>query len=164
VTDRFSKIGSTPELVEVDLERVLQRTVEYFHKRLPSLNPKSSIAFTTGGVAHVRGNEELLEWVFENLVKNAIDALGEAGGQIEIRASDDPAKRFVDVTVHDTGRGIPGALKDDVFRPGFTTKRRGWGLGLALARRIVEEYHGGSIKLVESRPGKTTFLVRVPAA
>jgi hypothetical protein len=71
----------------------------------------------------------------------------------------------VEVTVRDTGRGIPGALRDQVFRPGFTTKRRGWGLGLALARRIVEEYHGGAIRLAESRPGKgTTFVVRLPAA
>ncbi|HXV12847.1 MAG TPA: HAMP domain-containing sensor histidine kinase [Candidatus Krumholzibacteria bacterium] len=164
VTDRFSKIGSTPDLVEVDLKRVLENTSAYFQKRLPSLKSKSAISLHVGDIARVRANEELLEWVFENLIKNAIDALGEAGGQIEIRASDDASKKFVDVTVHDTGRGIPGALRDDVFRPGFTTKRRGWGLGLALTRRIVEEYHGGSIKLVESRPGKTTFLVRLPAA
>ncbi len=162
VTDRFSKIGSTPDLVAVDLKRVLENTVAYFQKRLPSLKSKSTITLVTGDVAGVRGNEELLEWVFENLIKNAVDALGEAGGSIELRASNNAG--FVDVTVHDTGRGIPGALKDDVFRPGFTTKRRGWGLGLALARRIVEEYHGGSIKLVDSRPGKTTFLVRLPAA
>ncbi len=164
VTDRFSKIGSTPTLVAVDLKGVLERTVAYFHKRLPSLKAKSAISLSAGDLTPVRGNEELLEWVFENLVKNAIDALGEGGGQIEIRAASDATKKFVDVTVHDTGRGIPGALRDDVFRPGFTTKRRGWGLGLALSRRIVEEYHDGSIRLVESRPGKTTFLVRLPAA
>ncbi len=164
VTERFSKIGSTPDLVPVDLKPALERTVEYFHKRLPSLKSRSAISLDYRATATIRGNEGLLEWVFENLIKNAIDALGEAGGQIEIRASDDASKRFVDVTVHDTGRGIPGALRDDVFRPGFTTKRRGWGLGLALARRIVEEYHGGSIRLVDSKPGKTTFLVRLPAA
>jgi signal transduction histidine kinase len=113
----------------------------------------------------VRGNEELLEWVFENLVKNAIDALGEAGGRIEIAARHATSENIVEVTVRDTGRGIPGALRDLVFRPGFTTKRRGWGLGLALARRIVEEYHGGEIRLVESKAGKgTTFMVRIPAA
>ena len=146
------------------MKRVLENTVAYFQKRLPSLKSKSSIALAVGDIARVRGNEELLEWVFENLIKNAIDALGETGGSIELRAANEASGKFVDVTVHDTGRGIPGALRDDVFRPGFTTKRRGWGLGLALARRIVEEYHGGSIKLVESRPGKTTFLVRLPSA
>jgi signal transduction histidine kinase len=128
------------------------------------LKSNASIGLVADSVERVRGNEELLEWVFENLVKNAIDALGEAGGKIEIRAALDTSRKFVDITVHDTGRGIPGALRDDVFRPGFTTKRRGWGLGLALSRRIVEEYHGGSIRLLESRPGKTTFLVRLPAA
>ena len=164
VTERFSKIGSTPELVATDLQPVLERTVEYFEKRLPSLRSKSVIALDYQATNAIRGNEGLLEWVFENLIKNAIDALGESGGHIDIKATDDASKKFVDVTVHDTGRGIPGALRDDVFRPGFTTKRRGWGLGLALSRRIVEEYHGGSIRLLESRPGKTTFLVRLPAA
>lgn len=164
VTDRFSKIGSIPELVAIDFKPVLERTVEYFERRLPSLRSKSTISMSYQATLSIRGNDQLLEWVFENLIKNAIDALGEAGGHIDIKATDDASKKFVDVTVHDTGRGIPGALRDDVFRPGFTTKRRGWGLGLALSRRIVEEYHGGSIRLLESRPGKTTFLVRLPAA
>lgn len=165
ITERFSKIGATPELVSVDLKPVLERTVAYFHKRLPTLNSTSTLSLSCEGDVRVRGNEELLEWVFENLVKNAVDALGEAGGRIEIvahRAANEPV---VEVTVRDTGRGIPGALRDLVFRPGFTTKRRGWGLGLALARRIVEEYHGGTIRLVESKAGKgTTFLVRLPTA
>lgn len=163
VTERFSKIGATPELVVVDLKPALERTVAYFHKRLPTLKSTSTLGFSSEGDLRVRGNEELLEWVFENLVKNAIDALGEAGGRIEIHGRRHDG--HVEVTVRDTGRGIPGALRDLVFRPGFTTKRRGWGLGLALARRIVEEYHGGTIRLVESKAGKgTTFQVRLPAA
>ena len=163
ITERFSKIGSTPELVVVDLAPALQRTVAYFEKRLPTLGSKSTISLTSEGPIRVRGNEELLEWVFENLMKNSIDALGESGGRIEITAHRNG--EWVEVTVRDSGRGIPGALRDMVFRPGFTTKRRGWGLGLALARRIVEEYHGGSIRLVESRADRgTTFMVRLPAA
>ena len=165
ITERFSKIGATPELVVVDMKPALERTVAYFLKRLPTLNSTSTLALSCEGDVRVRGNEELLEWVFENLVKNAIDALGEGGGKIEIAARRSASAGFVDVTVRDTGRGIPGALRDQVFRPGFTTKKRGWGLGLALARRIVEEYHDGSIRLVESKAGKgTTFLVRLPAA
>jgi hypothetical protein len=165
ITERFSKIGATPELVAVDLKPALERTVAYFHKRLPTLQSTSRLSLACEGDVRVRGNEELLEWVFENLVKNAIDALGEAGGQIEIAARRAAGEPWVDVTVRDTGRGIPGALRDLVFRPGFTTKRRGWGLGLALARRIVAEYHGGTIRLAESRAGKgTTFSVRLPAA
>jgi nitrogen-specific signal transduction histidine kinase len=165
VTDRFSKIGSTPDLVAVDLKPTLERTAAYFHRRLPSLKSKSTLSLECEGAVTVRGNEELLEWVFENLIKNAIDALGEAGGRIDLRARRAGGEDTVEVTVRDTGRGIPGALRDQIFRPGFTTKRRGWGLGLALARRIVEDYHGGSIRLVESKAGKgTTFQVRLPAA
>jgi hypothetical protein len=163
ITERFSKIGATPERVTIDLKPVLEHTVAYFRKRLPTLNSTSALSLSSEGDLRVRGNEELLEWVFENLVKNAIDALGEAGGRIELAAR--RADGWVEVTVRDSGRGIPGALRDLVFRPGFTTKRRGWGLGLALARRIVEEYHDGTIRLVESRSGKgTTFQVRLPAA
>jgi len=165
ITDRFSKIGSTPERVTVDLKPALERTVAYFDKRLPTLKSNSAIALDCEGDVRVKGNQELLEWVFENLVKNAIDALGESGGRIDIRARRSSSDPLVEVTVRDTGRGIPGALRDQIFRPGFTTKRRGWGLGLALSRRIVEEYHDGSIRLLESRAGKgTTFLVRLPAA
>jgi len=165
ITERFSKIGATPELVVLDLKPALERTVAYFLKRLPTLNSTSMLSLSCEGDVRVRGNEELLEWVFENLVKNAIDALGEAGGRIEIAAHHASSENMVEVTVRDTGRGIPGALRDLVFRPGFTTKKRGWGLGLALARRIVEEYHGGEIRLVESKAGKgTTFMVRIPAA
>ena len=163
VTERFSKIGAAPERAEIALEGALARTVAYFEKRLPSLRSNSRITLECEAGLRVLGNEELLEWVFENLIKNAVDALGEAGGTIAIKARRDGG--HVEVLVHDTGRGIPGALRDQIFRPGFSTKRRGWGLGLALTRRIVEEYHDGAIRLVESRAGKgTTFSVRLPAA
>jgi hypothetical protein len=163
VTERFSKIGSVPERAEIRLESVLARTVAYFERRLPSLKANTTIQLTCESELSVRGNEELLEWVFENLIKNAVDAMGEDGGSIVIVARREGGN--AEVLVQDTGRGIPGALRDQVFRPGFSTKRRGWGLGLALARRIVEEYHDGSIRLAESRPGKgTTFAVRLPAA
>jgi signal transduction histidine kinase len=165
VTERFSKIGASPELTDVDLKPVLERTVTYFRKRLPSLQSNSTISLECEQPLRVRGNPELLEWVFENLIKNAIDALGDSGGVISIHAHSAAERGFIDVSFRDTGRGIPAALRDEVFRPGFSTKRRGWGLGLALARRIVEEYHGGSIRLLDSRPGKgTTFLVRLASA
>jgi len=103
--------------------------------------------------------------VFENLIKNGLDALGEKGGTIEIRTRFDPGRRMVEVYVRDTGRGVPPPLRQRIFSPGFTTKKRGWGLGLALTKRIVEEYHGGEIRLHESQVGKgSTFLVRFPAA
>jgi signal transduction histidine kinase len=163
VTQRFSKIGAAPEREDIAIESTLARTVAYFDKRLPSLRANAFIQLTCEPGLHVRGNEELLEWVFENLIKNAVDALGEGGGTITLTARREGTD--VEVLVQDSGRGIPGALRDQIFHPGFTTKRRGWGLGLALTRRIVEEYHDGTIKLVESRAGKgTTFSVRLPAA
>jgi hypothetical protein len=165
VTERFSKIGARPELKPIELSQVLDRTVKYFHKRLPRLKADSTITLECGEAQPINGNEELLEWVFENLIKNGLDAMGDRGGRIEIRAHHDAARSRVDVFVKDTGKGIPAALRQRIFNPGFTTKKRGWGLGLALTRRIVEEYHGGEIRVVESHPGEgATFLVRFPAA
>jgi signal transduction histidine kinase len=165
VTDRFSKIGSRPELNTIDLVPVLEKTVTYFHRRLPSLKANSIIELDVEGSLLVMGNKELLEWVFENLLKNSIDALGEGGGAIAIKAEMSRTQDYVEVFVRDTGRGIPGAHRQRIFSPGFTTKKRGWGLGLALTRRIVEEYHRGELRLVESSPGKgTVFLVRLPTA
>lgn len=165
VTERFSKIGSKPDLENVSIAEVLDRTVGYFHRRLPALKADSTLSVSYEETPLVRGNAELLEWVFENLIKNGLDALGDRGGTIEIRTAFDGGRNLVDVYVKDTGRGVPPSLRQRIFQPGFTTKTRGWGLGLALTRRIVEEYHGGEIRLHESQPGKgTTFLVRFPAA
>jgi signal transduction histidine kinase len=165
VTERFSKIGSKPDLESVNIADVLDRTVSYFHKRLPALKADSTLTLRYEETPLVLGNAELLEWVFENLIKNGLDAMGEKGGMIEIRTRYDAGRNMVEVYVKDTGRGIPPSLRHRIFAPGFTTKKRGWGLGLALTRRIVEEYHGGEIKLHESQMGKgTTFVVRFPAA
>ncbi len=164
VTDRFSKIGSAPELVPISLGPILERTVEYFERRLPSRGDKTtSIHLGNVDVPLVRGNEELIEWVFENLIRNALDAIGDGGGRVEIEASAEANQ--VKISVRDTGRGVRAGQRERIFRPGFTTKKRGWGLGLALARRIVEEYHGGIIRLVESSPGRgTKFEVKLPVA
>ncbi|MDH3216688.1 MAG: HAMP domain-containing histidine kinase [Candidatus Krumholzibacteria bacterium] len=165
VTERFSKIGSRPELRRVDLAPVLDRTVKYFHRRLPRLKAESTITLEIAEIPPIRGNEELLEWVFENLIRNGLDALGEKGGRIEIRARHDVGHRRVDIFVKDSGRGVPAGLRQRIFSPGFTTKRRGWGLGLALTRRIVQDYHGGEIRLTESHLGAgSTFVVRFPTA
>ena len=165
VTERFSKIGSKPDLGSVNIADVLDRTVKYFHRRLPTLKADSTLSVTYEETPLVRGNAELLEWVFENLIKNGLDALGDRGGTIEIRTSYNPGRNMVEVYVKDTGRGVPPSLRNRIFTPGFTTKQRGWGLGLVLVRRIVDEYHGGEIKLHESEMGRgTTFLLRFPAA
>jgi signal transduction histidine kinase len=165
VTERFSKIGSRPELGHVSISEVLERTVAYFHRRLPRLKADSTLSLELEETPLVRGNSELLEWVFENLIKNGLDALGEKGGVIEIGTHYDPARNVVETYVKDSGKGVPAVLRQQIFSPGFTTKKRGWGLGLALTRRIVEEYHNGELKLVESQPGRgSTFLIRFPAA
>ncbi len=164
VTQRFSKIGATPDLRPVDLLPIVRNTVEYFHKRLPRLKANSSIELhADSDLPMVKGNAELLEWVFENLVKNGLDALGDQG-KITLTVSRDSDANYVNVFVKDTGRGIPPRMRDRVFEAGYTTKQRGWGLGLALTRRIVEDHHSGAIRVWDSRPGKgTTFLVRLPA-
>jgi len=165
VTDRFSKIGSRPELKTVDIMPILERTVSYFHRRLPQLETNSTIELEQAECPPIRGNEELLEWVFENLIKNGLDALGDGEGKIEVRTRSRKPNRVVEVFVKDTGKGIAAAHRQQIFRPGFTTKQRGWGLGLALTRRIVEDYHSGSLRLLDSRPGKgTTFVVRLPVS
>lgn len=163
ISERFSKIGSQPELQRVELRPIVDRTVDYFERRLPRLKANSTIAVDMDGSPAVRGNVDLLEWVLENLIKNALDAMGESRGSITVSARE--RGHHVELLVRDTGKGIPPSVRERVFNPGFTTKRRGWGLGLALARRIVHEYHGGTIRLAESRPGHgSTFVVRLPAA
>ena len=165
VTERFSKIGSAPEFNNVNLSEVLKRTVRYFHKRLPRLKADSTIHVDFEETPFIRGNDELLEWVFENLIKNGLDAMGDGGGNIDVRTRYDAGKRKVEVFAEDTGKGVPTALRERIFTPGYTTKQRGWGLGLALTKRIVEDYHGGEIRVIDSQPGKgTTFVVRFPAS
>lgn len=165
ISDRFSKIGSQPELRDVEVAPLLERTVNYFERRLPRLKANSTISLTVDESPTVRANEELLEWVFENLIKNGLDAMGDAGGKIDIWTKHQPSRRRVEMYVRDTGKGIPAGMRERIFRPGFTTKKRGWGLGLALARRIVQDYHRGSIRIHESRPGKgTTFVIKLPVA
>jgi len=163
VSARFSKIGAAPELVPLDLGAVLQEQVQYIRRRTPLLGAAVRIESTLEPLPHVLGNRELIEWVFENLLKNALDAL-ENGGEIHVRASS-PAPDRVETRVADSGRGIPAAVRQRIWEPGFTTKKRGWGLGLTLVRRIVEEFHGGRI-WVEDNPGRrgTCFVVRLRAA
>jgi signal transduction histidine kinase len=163
VSARFSKIGSTPSLAPVDVGAVLADTIEYIDRRIPHLGSPVRILSEFDGLRPVRANRELLEWAFENLLKNALDAL-ESGGEIRVRGRSLPGEPGVEIRVSDSGKGIPPAARDRVWQPGFTTKRRGWGLGLALVKRIIEEYHGGSI-WIEDNPDRRgiCFVLRLPA-
>ncbi len=156
---RFSQIGSVPTLKETNIVDILENVVIYFRKRLPRLEKKITIKenYTISPVVKLNG--ELFEWVIENLLKNAIDAIESKGGVIEISLQDED-NNFISVDVSDTGKGINTRDKTDIFKPGFSTKTRGWGLGLSLAKRIIEDYHGGKIIITETRIGKgSTFRI-----
>lgn len=155
VTERFSKIGSQPELGTEDILPILSEAVEYFKHRTGK-----NVHFTTVFPSHpvlVTLNKSLFEWVIENLVKNALDAM-EGRGSIQIVVKDMDKRVTIDLS--DTGKGIPQGQFKAVFQPGFTTKKRGWGLGLSLSKRIIKEYHNGRIYVLKSEIGVgTTFRI-----
>lgn len=159
ITERFSKIGSAPELIPTDLKPVILSTVSYLEgrtsKRVKFITEiDNSIPFSA---PH---NPALFSWVIENLCKNAVDAI-ENEGTIILRLSENSHTIALDIS--DTGRGIPKSNHKTIFEPGYTTKKRGWGLGLSLAKRIIENYHQGKIFIKQSEPGKgTTFRITLP--
>ncbi|MEO5929366.1 MAG: HAMP domain-containing sensor histidine kinase [Candidatus Kapaibacterium sp.] len=161
IAHRFSKIGSAAEVKVVELTGVLRHVVTYFERRLPHLGKKVALTLDESAPAYVAINTDLFEWVFENLVRNAADAIDHPDGTIRMRVHE--VRGVVVVDVSDNGRGIDPKNKKDIFRPGFSTKQRGWGLGLSLAKRIVEEYHGGKIFVKNSSSAGTTFRIRLPA-
>ena len=157
IAERFSKIGSLPEPVPASLTEVMAHVIEYMDRRTSS-KVKFIKNFPPDDIV-IRINASLFEWVIENLCKNAVDAM-EGSGTITL-SMESTADRAV-IEVADTGKGIRKKDLRNVFRPGFTTKKRGWGLGLSLAKRIVEEYHKGRIYVKSSEPGKgTTFRIEL---
>lgn len=162
IAQRFSKIGSAAELKPVELNAALRNVVAYFERRLPHLGKRVTLELESSPEP-VYGaiNVDLFEWVFENLVRNAADAIDHHDGRIVLRVRELRNTAVIDVV--DNGRGIDPKISKDIFRPGFSTKQRGWGLGLSLAKRIVEEYHGGKIVLKQSSSAGTIFRIRIPA-
>jgi len=159
VSDRFSKIGSTPAKEEVNLDELLRHVIDYLQRRVRS--EKVELKLDSVGSVSVSGNGTLLAWAFENLIKNGIDSLEDGTGTIAIKidTKDDAAA----VTVSDSGRGIPKRDWKNVFRPGFSSKSGGWGLGLSLTQRIISEMHSGTIHIAESSADKgTTFEILLP--
>ena len=160
IASRFSQIGSLPELKETELNEVVTETVGYFKERTPE---GVTIEEHLGEPLKLEMNRELLTWVIENLLKNSVEAVECQNGKIEVSTGIDKSGKNAFILVTDNGRGIPTREQGKIFAPGYTTKKRGWGLGLSLARRIVEEYHKGKLSLVESIPNqKTTFQVCLP--
>ena len=157
IADRFSKIGSQPASEQADLLAVLQRVAAYMDRR----TSKNIVISVHAPEIVVALNVSLFEWVIENLCKNAADAMENATGRIDIRV--EPKGKTIVINISDTGKGIRQKDIKNVFRPGFTTKQRGWGLGLSLAKRIVEDYHHGKIFVKHSEVGRgTTFSIVIP--
>jgi signal transduction histidine kinase len=154
ISDRFGKIGSTPHLEETEIVAQIETMVDYMRKRAPE-----KIQFTVASPAPIKANisAPLFDWVIENLLKNALDAM-DGTGTIAVDIKENHNHIVIDVT--DTGKGIAGKNISQVFKPGFTTKKRGWGLGLSLSKRIIEQYHKGQLFVKQSEINKgTTFTI-----
>jgi two-component sensor histidine kinase len=156
VAERFSKIGSQPELNTEDISSRIQKVVEYMRLRSPK---NVTIHFDGIPDLFIPINGSLLEWVIENLIRNALDAM-DGKGNIYISIRNTPLS--ADIRIKDDGKGMSPATAKKIFRPGFTTKSRGWGLGLSLAKRIIEKYHNGNIDVIHSEIGTgTTFKIEL---
>ncbi|MCO6465753.1 MAG: HAMP domain-containing histidine kinase [Bradyrhizobiaceae bacterium] len=161
IANRFSKIGSLPKLETVNLGDVVEKTCRYFDTRLPALGRRVTITREVDSDIQCSISVELFAWVIENLIKNAVESIERQDGRIDIGVQQ--TKAGIRILVTDNGKGMSAALKKRVFQPGYTTKRRGWGLGLSLSKRIVEEYHHGKLYVKESQPGVgTTFAIELP--
>ncbi len=162
ITYRFSKIGSKPELKKMNVFKEVSNVIKYFERRLPQTGKKVELKITGNKKVCAGLNSELFEWVIENLVKNALDAIDNKTGKIEIKI--DTCDDNVEIDFCDNGKGIDLKRRKDVFRPGYSTKRRGWGLGLSLSKRIIENYHKGKIFVKNSAQGQgTTFKIILKA-
>jgi signal transduction histidine kinase len=160
VTARFSKIGSRPDFRQENLSEVIDGVIRYISKRIPKSGKTIELTIETPGEFRAMINRELFEWVIENLMKNALDAMEGPTGRISFAISQSGHRTTIDVT--DTGKGIDQKLHKEVFRPGYSTKQRGWGLGLSLSKRVIEDYHRGKLFVKQSAPGLgTTFRIKL---
>lgn len=158
ITKRFSKIGSKPELVEDSPFEITERVIRYFERRLPHLGKNVTISIEGEKDVKAKLNSELFEWVIENLIKNALDAIETKEGKINFVISSNLNQ--IEIDISDNGKGIEHHKRKDIFRPGYSTKRRGWGLGLSLSKRIIEDYHNGKIFVKHSTLNEgTTFKI-----
>ncbi len=158
ITERFNQIGSKALLKPQYLKSIIDNAIEYVHHRLPQLSSGGEVVIKANvpDNLNVNVNVILFSWVLENTLKNSIESLAGKGGNIRINAGIRGSKTIIDII--DTGHGIPRTNWRNVFRPGYTTKTRGWGLGLSLARRIIEDVHHGKITIAESKPGRGTTI------
>ncbi|HHS12848.1 MAG TPA: HAMP domain-containing histidine kinase [bacterium] len=166
VSRRFSQIGSRPNLKETDISEVLKHVAGYIRRRTPQTDRRVEIREFYEPVPRVALNPDIFQWAVENLLKNSLDAMDKKHGLIEVRLGTEAEGRRLFVEIRDNGRGMDKRQKRRVFHPGYSTKKRGWGLGLSLSKRIVEDYHGGLLYVRESHPGEGTVMrleFKVPA-
>ena len=162
IANRFSKIGSQPKRTDLVVAEEIERVCKYFDSRLPNLGRKVIIERELDYSLRANLNSDLIAWVLENLIKNATEAIEKKDGLIKIDL-EPLTKGGVTIVVSDNGKGMSAKEKKRVFQPGYTTKMRGWGLGLSLSKRIIEEYHNGKLYVRESTPGVgTTFVLEIP--
>jgi hypothetical protein len=159
VLERFARIGQPPKLSLSSIKKVIEETFYFIEKRAPQ-NIRMIIDVKDDTILLL--DEVLLSWSLENILKNSIDAIGKESGVVTVSAQRVSNLPYYEILVTDTGEGVPKEKVKDIFKPGITTKKYGWGVGLALAKRIVEEYHKGKITLVETKKGKTVFSILLP--
>ena len=161
VSERFSQMGSMPKLDETDLSELIKAVVNYLEKRLPSKGKSLKIVNEITSKTNINANVTLLSWAIENVIKNGIDAITQKSGEIRIRLCIE--KEEVRIQIHDNGKGVEKKDWKNVFRPGFSTKNRGWGMGLSLTQRIIQDIHRGKIFIKSSSPvSGTTFEIILP--
>ncbi len=163
VTNRFSKIGSEPVLIKTELSGVIKEAIKYYKKRLPQLDKKVKLIYSTENKIYGIVNADIFSWALENIIKNSIDAIGNKDGEVKIVAYNNKEDEKINIDISDTGKGIEKKNWNNIFRPGYSTKSRGWGLGLSLTKRIIDKYHNGNIFVKNSRVGKgTTIQISIP--
>jgi len=158
IAERFNKIGSEPELKYKRIGPILDQVVDYMERRLPQLGKNVNVRRSINANVKVKINSDLFQWAIENLIKNAMDAIKSTNGDsyVSINARQQEDELIIDV--EDSGKGIEKKFHKEIFKPGYSTKKRGWGLGLSLTKRIIEEYHNGKIFVLNSEMGKGTTV------
>jgi anti-sigma regulatory factor (Ser/Thr protein kinase) len=165
ISSRFGKVGSQPRLDYEDVVEIVRSAVDYQKRRLPSFGKGVEIREHFGNIPRTAVNADLLEWAIENLLKNALDAIDKPKGIVEVRTTYLPRQSMISIEVEDNGRGMDSTAAAKIFEPGYSTRRGGWGLGLPLSRRVVEEYHRGLLKLLRTSPGRgSLFVIELPVA
>ncbi len=158
VSKRFSQIGSKPDLKKTNITPVLKEVIEYIKRRTPRIGHQIDILESLESVPSVSLNIELFQWAIENIMKNGLDAIDKKRGIIEVKLESMADSKKIYIEIKDNGKGIGGSNKKKIFKPGYSTKKRGWGLGLNLAKRIIEEYHKGKVFLKETKAGEGTIM------